>query len=363
MTWGVAFSAETTAQEMRGLWVTRWSYRSAQDVERIMKESAGAGFNTVFFQVRGQHDAFYRSSIEPWAKELTGTLGQDPGWDPLAVAVEQAHANGLKLHAYLNAFPFWRGEQPPEQTVPLHAWLEHPEWLVADEEGMPMALQEIYTYASPGNREVRNRLVVVAQDIARRYQVDGIHLDYIRYPGDTYGYDLESLAAWEKAGNPDWDDWRRDQVSAAVKGVSQGVQVPVTVAVWGVYTNRWGWKEVAEGRNEYFQDGAGFLKTRIADAIIPMVYWQVAEKPGSRLDFRSLAADHVSRAAGRHVYIGVRAKPEWGLRAVLDCIEVARAEGAHGVVLFDYSEARPYFDALRSGPFSIPAPPPEMTWR
>ena len=79
---------------------------------RVLDDVAGAGLNTVFFQVRGQHDAFYRSSIEPWAKEITGTLGQDPGWDPLETAVSAAHAKGLKIHAYINAFTMWRGVSP-----------------------------------------------------------------------------------------------------------------------------------------------------------------------------------------------------------------------------------------------------------
>ena len=128
---GVALGADTVdpMREHRGIWVTRWTYRSADQVREIMDEVAQAGFNAVYFQVRGQHDAFYRSDIEPWAKDLTGVLGQDPGWDPLAVAVEAGHERGLEVHAYLNAFPMWRGETPPGEASPEHVWRTHPDWV------------------------------------------------------------------------------------------------------------------------------------------------------------------------------------------------------------------------------------------
>ena len=348
-------------EEMRGIWVTRWTYRTPADVQRIMGEVAGAGFNAVFFQVRGQHDAFYRSSHEPWASELTGTLGDDPGWDPLEVAVESGHAHGLQVHAYLNAFPLWRGLVPPSAGQPLHAWHAHPEWISADAEGAPMALNDTYVFASPGNPMVRDRLAAVAQDIVGRYRVDGIHLDYIRYAGPEQGYDLESLAAWEASGRPDFSDWRRQAVTSAVAAVDKAVDVPVTAAVWGVYRNPWNWTEVSKGFSDYFQDANAFTAEGHADAIVPMVYWRV--KPGERLDFEALVKDHMTRANGRHVYAGVRAEPTWSAEEVVEAIRAARRQGAHGVILFEYSEGRRLFSELRNGVFSTPAKPPKMDWR
>ena len=91
--------SEQDTHELRGLWITRWNFKSPQDIARIMTQASDAHFNTVFFQVRGRADALYRSRLEPWAEELTGTLGQDPGWDPLEVAVLEAHRKGLEIHA------------------------------------------------------------------------------------------------------------------------------------------------------------------------------------------------------------------------------------------------------------------------
>jgi uncharacterized lipoprotein YddW (UPF0748 family) len=350
-----------TAQELRGIWITRWTYASADQVREIMDEVAGAGFNTVYFQVRGQHDAFYASDLEPWAKELTGTLGQDPGWDPLAVAVQAGHERGLLVHAYLNAFPMWRGEAPPSESTPTHAWHSDPDWVVADMDGMPMALNEGYIYASPGNPAVRERLAAVAADIDKRYEVDGIHLDHIRYPDAHFGRDLVAMSQWEKDGRPHFGDWRRAQVTKTVAAVQHAVSVPVTAAVWGVFTNRWGWPEVSEGRNVYFQDAEAFTRTGAVDALIPMIYWPV--NPDGRLDFMALAKDHVSRANGRHVYAGVRADSQTGVEPLIRTIKAAREAGANGVVVFEYTEARAWFGELRERVFQHPAVPPEMAWR
>ena len=349
------------SEELRGIWVTRWTYGSEDDVVRIMNEIADAGFNTVYFQVRGQHDAYYKSTIEPWTDGLTGVLGKDPGWDPLAVAVEAGHARKLKVHAYINSFTLWRGTSPPAKSVPLHAWHTDADWVVASEDGMPSVLNEGYVYASPGQKGVRDRLAAVAKEIVALYPVDGVHLDHIRYPGPEYGYDLASLAAWEEDGRPDFGDWRRSQVNQAVSAVRAAVDVPVSAAVWGVYSNLWGWTGISEGRNAYFQDADAFTREGHVDALLPMVYWPV--NPGGRLDFTVLIEDHVTRANGRHVYAGIRTDPDWGAKAVIECIESARKAGAHGVVLFEYSEGKAYFDALKDSVFSQPALPPKMDWR
>jgi uncharacterized lipoprotein YddW (UPF0748 family) len=359
----VVFAAPVTnsTPELRGIWVTRWTYKSEAEVRQIMADVAGAGFNTVFFQVRGQHDAFYASTIEPWAAELTGTLGKNPGWDPLKTAVEAGHQHGLKVHAYLNAFTLWRGERPPPPSDPMHAWTANGDWLVADEDGTPMVLSEGYVYASPGNPAVRRRLARVAADIARRYAVDGIHLDHIRYPGPGFGHDMASLADWESEGKPDFDDWRRAAVVRAVAAVREAVDLPVSTAVWGVYTNTWNWPEVSEGVQAYFQDAAAFTREGVVDALVPMIYWR--PNPEGRLDFGALVRDHVSRANGRHVYAGIRADPAWGAEALVDMVKAARLGGANGVVFFEYSEAKPSFGVLKATVFEVPADPPAMSWR
>ena len=93
--------------EVRAVWVTRFAYNSVTDVKGIIDRAAAAGFNVVYFQIRGNGDAYYKSALSPWAKKLTGTLGKDPGWDPLQTAIDEAHAKGIQLHAYWNVFAGW----------------------------------------------------------------------------------------------------------------------------------------------------------------------------------------------------------------------------------------------------------------
>ncbi len=348
--------------ELRGAWVTRWSYDSADDVETIMGDLESAGFNAVYFQVRGTFDAFWSSSIEPWSSLLSGSLGQDPGWDPLATAVQSGHAHGLQVHAYINAFPFWSGTTAPPTSSPLHAWLEYPDWVVADNDGQAMELNSSYVFASPGNPQVRARIAAVATEIDGAYEVDGIHLDYIRYPGPEYSHDAASTAAWQSSGE-DWEEWQRQQVVETVRGVYQAVSTPVTAAVWGIYENSWGWSSVSQGNVDYYQDSRAFLSEGVLDANLPMIYWPVTDTPGDRLDFATLVLDHVSHASGRHVYAGISA--ELSYEQVVDCVAASRAAGADGVVLFDYSTAKNdgWLQDLASGPFAEPASPPTMPWR
>ncbi len=349
-------------RELRGAWVTRWSYSSASDVERIFSELDQAGFNAVYFQIRGNFDALYSSSLEPWSSQLSGTLGVDPGWDPLAVAVQQGHARGLEVHAYINVFPMWSGNSPPAETTPRHAYLEHPEWLVADSGGQAMALNDSYVFASPGNAEVRARIAAVAADIADRYDVDGIHLDYIRYSDPGYSHDAASLAAYQ-GSSESWADWQRQQLVQTVRGVYQAVDVPVTAAVWGIYENSWGWSGVSQGNIDYYQDSRAFLSQGVLDANIPMIYWAVTDTPGDRLDFATLVLDHVSHSAGRHVYAGISA--ELSYDEVLACVAASRAAGADGVVLFDYRTAADagWLQDFGAAVFSEPADTPAMGWR
>ncbi|MBM4365660.1 MAG: family 10 glycosylhydrolase [Deltaproteobacteria bacterium] len=345
--------------ELRGVWVDRWTYASEDDVRSIMAGAAAAGFNAVYFQVRGTADAYYQSSYEPWSSRLSGTLGVDPGWDPLGVAVESGHALGMEVHAYINAFPFWSGTTPPAESSPRHAYLEHPEWLVADESGEPMALNSSYVWMSPGNPEVRQRLADVSRDIADRYDVDGIHVDLVRYPGRDYSFDEVSLSLWD---GTDYADWQRARVVEAVLGVQEAVDVPVTASVWGIYEDRWGWG-TSQGYHDYYQDSYAFLETGATDANMPMIYWPVAENEGDYTDFTTLVKEFVANRHDRHIYAGVAA--DLTLDEMLACIESARANGAQGVVIFDYGllDDNGYLDDLAAGPFAEPKEPPRMDWR
>jgi uncharacterized lipoprotein YddW (UPF0748 family) len=138
---GVNAQTPSAVKEIRAIWITRGEYRTASDVRRIVENCAKMKFNVLLFQVRGNGTVFYRSKIEPWAYELTSsaptTTGKDPGWDPLALAVAEAHRRGMELDAWVNAFPAWRSQQyPPRESKQL--WWAHPDWFMCDAAGERM---------------------------------------------------------------------------------------------------------------------------------------------------------------------------------------------------------------------------------
>jgi len=134
---------QTAMAEGRALWVTRFDYDSEAKIAYIMESAARAHFNIIYFQARAAGDAYYRSTIEPCAALLCGTLGGTPTYDPLEVAVREGHRRGLQVHAYLNALTgqaagiegACRAIAESAPGNPRHLLLEHPEWAMSDRRG------------------------------------------------------------------------------------------------------------------------------------------------------------------------------------------------------------------------------------
>ena len=354
--------------EGRGIWVTRWEYGSRQDVVHVMDACAAAGLNIIYWQVRGRGDALYRSTIEPWASEL-GSLGEDPGWDPLEVALEEAHARKLELHAWINVFTMWSGNRPPPSTDPEQIFNAHPEWRMVDQDGVPMPLGDGYVWMSPGITAVREHNLAVAREILAEYPVDGLHLDRIRYPGRGWSHDQESLDAFEQAQSQepglDFAEWRRRAVSEQVRmyhdeSSGHDPPLPLSAAVGCNYNNEQGWSSVHVSYTDSFQDSRAWMEQGIIDQVHPMCYWPIRDDYGSRTDFAWLADDLVADALeldyDRHLFIGMLADYD-SFTEIEDEIEYTRNNGSHGIVLFSFSglENMGYVDDLGSGPFARPA--------
>ncbi len=374
--------------EARGLWVNRWSFASPEDVRTIMADAAAARFNQVYFQVRGDFDAYYASNLEPWARGLSGSLGTDPGWDPLETAVEAAHGHGLELHAWINAFTLWSGSSPPPETVPRHMYLEHPEWIMQDENQVPMALGSGYVWASPGNSELRAHNVAVALDIAARYDVDGIHLDRIRYPGPDYSHDAASIQAFVEAKvlRPEltYADWEREQVVAQVAQIrialeSHAPRVVLSAAVAGIYQDEWDWGGVTEGYHQWLQNSRAMVDQGALDVLIPMVYWRCLDTYGGWTDFCALVDSHAAHTENRFLYIGSdldaggdaekrtrgRQRGFESFEEIQEQIGKTRQADTEGWVLYDYNTVKSagYLESLAAGPFAETAEVPFIWWK
>ncbi|HET7583847.1 MAG TPA: family 10 glycosylhydrolase [Gemmatimonadaceae bacterium] len=352
----LAASASTAAAQLpaegRALWVNRFEYDSPERIAHIMERAAGAGFNIVYFQVRGAADAFYRSDLEPCAVLLCGHLGGTPPYDPLDMAVREAHRYGLQLHAWLNALTgLPAGSAAVCATLrtsdpghPDHILLRHPEWVMLDRRGrqFPCPNSEEYVWLSPAYAGVRSQLAAVAADIVRRYAVDGIHLDRIRYPSADWSYDAASLALF--GGQPEehpaeWDAFRRALVNATVHETFDSVTavrsgVVLSAAVWGVYDDRWRW-HTEEGRDDLMQDPRVWAREGYLDVVVPMTYLRVKGAYCARADWVCAVDDHVTsvqETLGHDVYVGIDAGQ--GTRAVVREIRLARRHGARGVAIY-----------------------------
>jgi uncharacterized lipoprotein YddW (UPF0748 family) len=266
---------------IRAIWVTRWDYRTPGDVVAIMDNARSAGFNTVLFQVRGNGTAFYRSRFEPWSEELGG---RDPGFDPLLVACREAHRRGLALHAWVNVMPGWRGKGPPADRRQLyHA---HPEWFWMDEHGRRQPFGW-YQSLNPCLPEVRGYLVAVMREIVRGYPVDGLHLDYIRYPNEwnsswpqgarvpDYPRDARTRALFRKdtgraahQSPQAWDEWRARQLTRLV----WQIRTMMRQARPGTWLTAAVKADPSDGLRLHYQDTRRWMADGLVDAVYPMNY-------------------------------------------------------------------------------------------
>lgn len=368
--------AAVPSVEARALWVPRWSYKSKSDVRTIVERAASANFNILLFQVRGNGDSYYSSVYEPWADRLTGTLGRYPGWDPLALAVEEAHSAGMELHAYVNVYPSWLGQKPPTSAVPRHMYhrftsLYGNEWVQWDRNRTPMGLNAHYLSANPGHPAVVDHLVAVCRDIVLNYDVDGLHLDYVRYSGPHFSYDPVTEKRWPEAEEEDRGDWQRAQITELVRRIYDEVMplrpgAALSAAVWPIYKDRWQWVTYGattyEGYGGFFQDSRGWLQMGKIDFIAPMLYGTAVKD--SRERFRILVQDFASDSHGRHVYAGIHAGYE-SFSEIQARIDMARRAGCKGQAIFAYSivNDRGYWDEFRRGPYARPAQVPSLPWK
>lgn len=379
--------------EFRGLWVTRFDWPvpiSKAKLDEIVDNAADAGFNAILFQVRGSGDAYYMPGLEPWARRVTGTFGQapDPLWDPLAYIVESAHTRGVQLHAYVNVYPLWENctDPPPENTSPQSPYylLRHAHGMTGDKlnaaqwTNLGLVSCAQYLYATPASPIYRTHVKAVVADLVNRYDIDGIHLDRVRYAGRNTSCDPVSEQAFGAdcfTGNSmAYEEWQREQVNALVRDLYRDVIAPtgrgvwLSAAVWPTYQDKWGWG-YSQGYRDYYQDSHAWVRDGYIDALAPMTYSYTTppENNPFPLDrWRILIADFQANRGGRHIIAGIGAiGPNLlSFEDVVDRIEAARQLGTAGHAMYSYGALleNGTFDDLAAGPYATPASVPDVPW-
>jgi uncharacterized lipoprotein YddW (UPF0748 family) len=334
-----ASALDDDAPFRRFLWVTRWDYRTKHDIERIFYNAASARFTDVLFQVRGEGTVFFKSPHEPWAWELTSKypeqgVGVNPGWDPLATAIKEARRRGVRIHAYLNVMPVWAQKvDPPKGKGQIYA--DNKSWLMVHESGRRMTPNGFYACVDPGLPEVRQHLAKLFGDLVKNYDVDGVHLDYIRYPherGDLSHHprvvkDFKDWYGVSPSQDPEkWAAYKRKQVTQTVAEIRKAINA----ARSGVELSAAVFADPAIARTKACQEPELWLEKGYVDAVAPMVY---VEEMGQ---FREFLSRWETAKCEDRVWVGMRALPK---NTVLNSqIETTVKKGFGGVAVFCYED-------------------------
>jgi uncharacterized lipoprotein YddW (UPF0748 family) len=321
------------AEEIRAIWITRYDYKTAKDVKAIVAHCAELGCNRVIFQVRGNADAFYKSKLEPWGLELGG---KDPGFDPLSVAIAEARSKKLKIEAWINVLPLWKGIKAPKNRA--HPFLKYPDWRVIGSDGQRQKLNKHYVCVNPARPDVRAHIVAVSSDIARRYDIDALHLDYIRYVTDLektidFSHDAVTLKKFGKdpvTAAKEWAIFKKKQVTELVRAIRKAVKKarPSCTLNAAVFPT-------AESRERVFQDAEGWVREGLIEVVYPMIY-SIDEKVFKKRLFENLALFKKAKASVPVVPgIGLFKHPTAQLSH--DQIRMVRKAGCKGVSLFCYA--------------------------
>jgi len=284
------------------------------------------------------------------------------------------------------------GESPPQDVTPEHlfwtlsytyGWADWRQW---DEEG-PMSLNDQrfpYLYASPAVTLTVEHITSVCQDIVTNYEVDGLHLDHVRYAGPEFSHDPISEARFAEAQilDPDitWEDWQRAQATALVGQIYEQVALPnqnvmLTAAVWPIYRDYWDWI-TNDSYDGYYQDSQGWMGAELIDGLTPMLYANLVSLAGEEPDdytfrFDTLIRDFVAADNGRFVLAGIYAGTSPSMAHYYDFSDIARSISlarealAAGQAIFSYRliNERDYWDDFRNGPYAWPSNVPPMPWK
>lgn len=276
------------------------------EAQQIIQNAKEMGLTALILQVRPCSDAFYPSDIFPWSRYLTGSQGTAPenGFDPLAYWVQQAHAAGLELHAWINPYRITTGKAAEwENLAAEHPARRNPDWVVVHQGNY---------YWNPGLPQVRQMVIDGALEIVNRYDVDGIHLDDYFYPGQDF-QDSETYVAYGAAFD-DLGDWRRENVNQLIHALDTELHkadpnIRFGVSPAGIWANQDSISvgSATDGNQSYFAhyaDSRTWVKEGWVDYICPQIYWQIGHVSA---DYETLVRwwTETVQGTGVDLYIGM----------------------------------------------------------
>lgn len=357
----ISLFSQNRERETRAVWVTTnfqldWPPKTF-DAEaqkkaliEIFDKIKFLKLNTVYFQVRSSGTVLFNSSYEDYPFFLTGSFEEKPSYDPLEFAIQEARKRGLQIHAWVNVMRCYASESGIDLENPKHLYNKKPEWIISKGYG-----DKTQGWLNPGVFNARAYLIDLFAEIIEKYDVDGLHLDFMRYPGK----DFNDADTYEKSESElDRDDWRRENINKFLqvlyirsKLIRDDVKIGVTPI--GIHKN----KPNASGMQGYYdvyQESGKWLDEKYIDYIVPQIYWNLENNP----KFDLLAEGWKERAGDRKVILGIAAyKPEVK-KEIQELINVSRNKNADGVAFFRYQNIADYDKPL----FEHNSLPSEMPW-
>ena len=361
--------------EVRGVWITTlggldWPKTKAtsparreqqkQELCQILDQLKAANINTVLFQTRIRGSVIYPSKIEPWDVSLTGQFDKDPGYDPLAFAIEETHRRGMELHAWVVTVPGFKTKDAGKMGAK-SLLKTHPDLLKKH--------NDMY-YLDPGLPGSDDYLTNICKEIVGRYDVDGIHFDYIRYPENAESF--PDAATYKKfGGKQSKTDWRRSNITRMVSKAHKAVKalkpwVRLSCSPVGKFRDMrrfssYGWNAYAA----VYQDAQGWLRQGIMDLLFPMMYFQ-----GNH--FYPFAVDWQENSYGRPIVPGLGIyflsprEKDWDLGIIQRELCYMRQQGLQGQAYFRSQfltdNTKGLYDYLKTAYYPYPALLPPMTW-
>ncbi|OFY45084.1 MAG: hypothetical protein A2X18_14205 [Bacteroidetes bacterium GWF2_40_14] len=260
--------------EFRAAWLTTvgnydWPQKNATGESQraaliaMIERLKVLNFNVVLFHARPSSDAFYRSNLVPWSMYLTGIQGADPGFDPLAVAIQACHERGMELHAWLNPY---RIGASTNTLASNHPAVIHPDWAIEYSGNR---------YLNPGLPEVKTHLQDVIREIINNYNVDGIHFDDYFYPSGakstTTPFGFNDKPTFDTyGGGLTIDDWREKNVNDMVRDVNLLIKSLNPKVVFGISP-----QGKQENSMTVYADATEWLQKKWLDYLAPQIYWQI----------------------------------------------------------------------------------------
>lgn len=362
--------------EYRCIWIDSWNsgFLNASQCNNLIQTCRDNNINTVIVEIRKVGDAYYNSSIEPRATNISASF------DPLGYLCDIAHdTSGGKKKVEVHAWFVMQRLATSASLNPQHVLSQHPEYAMEDINGNKVSGNSYYI--DPGHPGAVDWNVDVIQDCLSKYDIDGINLDYIRYPGSTWGYNATSIARYNAfhgtTGTPSglaWSDWRRECVTLQVKKVYVKSLMLDPTVVLTADTINWGWGydnfETSTPYTGVFQDWVGWLREGIIDYNTLMGYTNNATDPDRYKGWCNVSLDNDEK---RGSILSTGAYMQDSVQDAMDQLLWARSAGAEGLNIYDwgsevsrniFNETRAdFYRELKAQVFPEWSDPPNHKWK